>query len=58
MAAARKVAVYTTIGETTYAPGDEVPADEAALVDNDAVWEAPVAPEVAPKKAAAKRPSK
>lgn len=38
MAGGRKVAVYTTVGETTYAPGDVVPADVVDLIDNPAVW--------------------
>jgi hypothetical protein len=39
-AAKKKVARYTTVGETTYAPGDEVSAEHAELIDNPAVWEA------------------
>lgn len=35
----KKVARYTTVGETTYAPGDEVSAEHAELIDNPAVWE-------------------
>lgn len=38
MAGGRKVAIYTTVGEVTYAPGDEVPADVVELIDNPAVW--------------------
>jgi hypothetical protein len=43
MAAAKKgktVARYTTVADTTYAPGDEVSAEHAELIDNPAVWEA------------------
>lgn len=35
----KKAGRYFTVGETTYAPGDEVSADVVKLVDNDAVWE-------------------
>jgi hypothetical protein len=38
MASGRKVAVYTTVGDVTYAPGDVVPADVVELIDNPAVW--------------------
>lgn len=36
--AARKAARYVTVGETTYAPGDEVPAEVVKLIDNPAAW--------------------
>ena len=37
--AAKKAGRYFTVGETTYAPGEEVPSDVVELVDNTAVWE-------------------
>ena len=37
--AARKAVGYVTVGETTYAPGEEIPSDVVALIDNPAVWE-------------------
>lgn len=39
-AGSKKAGRYFTVGETTYAPGDEVPADVVKLVDNPVVWEA------------------
>lgn len=38
MAGARKAAVYVTVGEETFAPGDTIPGDVADLIDNPAVW--------------------
>lgn len=38
MAGGRKPAVYVTVGETTYAPGETIPADVVELIDNPAVW--------------------
>lgn len=36
--AAKKAVRYLTVGEVTYAPGDEVPADVVALVDHPDAW--------------------
>lgn len=36
--AARKAARYVTVGETTYAPGEEIPSDVVAMIDNPAAW--------------------
>lgn len=36
--AAKKAVRYLTVGETTYAPGDEVPSDVVALVDHPDAW--------------------
>lgn len=60
---AKKAVRYLTVGETTYAPGDEVPADVVELVDNPEAWVNPdaeadeddEADEKPAKKAAAKR---
>lgn len=38
-AGSKKAGRYFTVGETTYAPGDAVPAEVVKLIDNDAVWE-------------------
>lgn len=38
--AARKLARYTTIAGTTYAPGDTPSKEHAELIDNPKVWEA------------------
>lgn len=60
MAGSKKAGRYMTVGETTYAPGDEVPAEVVALVDNPDVWDESSdddgEPDTAPaKKAAAKK---
>lgn len=39
MAAAKRPTVYVTVGGQTFAPGDEIPADLAKLIDNPKVWE-------------------
>lgn len=57
--AARKSVRYLTVGETTYAPGDEVPADVVELVDHPDAWVDPADEDDdaddQPSKAAAKR---
>lgn len=64
---ARKAVRFLTVGDTTYAPGDEVPADAVALVDHPRAWvsledeaaaESDADEDDEPKKAAAKRSSK
>lgn len=52
--AAKKAVRYLTVGETTYAPGDEVPSDVVALVDHPDAWSDSDAEADEPK-AAAKR---
>lgn len=36
---ARVASRYVTVGETTYAPGEEIPSEVVDLIDNPAVWE-------------------
>lgn len=61
--AARKAARYVTVGETTYAPGEEIPSDVVAMIDNPAAWDSEdedggESADSATSKAAAKRSSK
>lgn len=39
MAGGKKPAVFVTVGGQTFAPGSEIPADLAKLIDNPKVWE-------------------